>query len=332
MDAQNSRVGVSCLLAGSWLNTVLFTLEIVLCFLYMRRWKLDPVFHYGFVLFLVNDTLGTLCVYANSFLSFVQRTENPKWPAAVLLISTALSALIEQTFLVHRYWMVTKNTVWSGIIMLIALAHMCAAISSVALGGPSKEFSVHNGLTLVRPPALTILTCLKIFRPHVLIALSMVWSLSGFDSVSQSTRHLIRSIALNALATGAVVASVTGLAMITLLIKSLDRNIFSLFFVIMGRVYSLTIIVNFYQRHRQQAIVSNAMHVSAVSLPESQFVVESLPTTTRGTLEVRTAGRTTRDSRSTERTSPKDEFPSGTAPPRPSRVPALYTSASHSEA
>ncbi|KAF8214960.1 hypothetical protein K438DRAFT_2008469 [Mycena galopus ATCC 62051] len=148
MGAQNSRVGVSCLLAGSWVNSVLFTLEVVLCVLYMRRWKLGPLFYYGFVLFLVNDSLGTLCVYANLFLSLVELVEDPDWPVAVLLISTALSALIEQTFLVHRYWMVTKNTIWSAVIILLSVTHMSMAISAVALGGPYKDFPVHNRLTM----------------------------------------------------------------------------------------------------------------------------------------------------------------------------------------
>lgn len=53
--------------------------------------------------------------------------------------------------------------------------------------------------------------------------------------------------------------------------------VFSLFFVIMGRVYSLTILMNFYQRHKQQLFASTSVHVTGASGPGSgsQFVVES---------------------------------------------------------
>ncbi|KAJ7367359.1 hypothetical protein DFH08DRAFT_837270 [Mycena albidolilacea] len=321
MGAHNSRLALSCLLAGSWLNTVFFTLEVILCFLYVRRWKLSPVFSYGFALFLVNDSLGTLCVYANMYLT-VTLVPAPQWPVPVLLLSTALSALIEQFYMVHRYWIVTKNTVWSAFLLLLSVTHVAIAISSVSLGGPYKEYFVHNGLTMTTIAAIICTVA------DVLISLSMVWSLSGFEPVSQSTRQLIRSVAMNALATGIVVATVTALAMISLIVKSLNRNIFSLFFVIMGRVYSLTILMNFYQRHKQQQLVATSVHVTGASGPGSgsQFVVESFGffPTTRGTNEA----QSTRRSRETSSSS-KSELPPS---PRPSRLPALYTPTSRSEA
>ncbi|KAF7348258.1 hypothetical protein MSAN_01779400 [Mycena sanguinolenta] len=340
MGAQNSRVSVSCLLAGSWLNTVLFTLELVYCVIYMRRWKLSCLFYYGFVLFLVNDSLGTLCVYANLFLTVVEMVQEPLWPIDALLISTGLSALIEQTFLVHRYWMVTKNTIWSAFIMLLVVAHISLAIAAVALGGPYKDFAIHKGLTIVR----LSLTCSNNMhgcgRPdrteHGLV-FDWIWTHLGvheivrrlpflFDEGAIDARalvsSLVRSVCINALATGAIVATVTVLAMITLLVRPLNPNIFGLFFVIMGRVYSLTILVNFYQRHKQQLYASGSQEVSGVSCP--QFVTE--PATTRDTMEVRTtSGRITRRS-----ASPKEEL--STAPPRPSCIPSLRVYASKSEA
>ncbi|KAK7022089.1 hypothetical protein R3P38DRAFT_2959295 [Favolaschia claudopus] len=290
----------------------------------MRPWKLPRSLFYGFLLFTLNDLLGTLCVYANAFITLLDDIDNPQWPAAALLISTGLSALIEQTFMVHRYWMVTRNTIWSLFITLFALAHMSLAIAVVILGGLYNEFATND------PLPLTSIAAILCTVADVLIALSMVWSLSGFDVVSQSTKHLIRSICLNALASGAVVATVTVLAMITLLVESIDLHIFSVFFVIMGRIYSLTIIMNFYQRHRQQALVGGPHEVS---MPPSEFIVDSfVPTTVHsGTVEIRTTGR------SMDTASPKDgddEFEPKNdmdldeiSLPRPSRVPALYTTA-----
>ncbi|KAJ6508339.1 hypothetical protein C8R45DRAFT_1089526 [Mycena sanguinolenta] len=331
MGAQNSRVSVSCLLAGSWLNTVLFTLELMFCVIYMRRWKLNSLFYYGFILFLVNDSLGTLCVYANLFLSVVEMVQDPLWPIDALLISTGLSALIEQTFLVHRYWMVTKNTIWSTFLMFLAVTHMSLAIASVALGGPYKDWAIHKGLTIVRfspysavfwgltaPSRLAAIICTV---ADVLIALSMVWSLTGFDRISESTQYLVHSVCINALATGAIVATVTLLSMITLLVQPLNRNIFGLFFVIMGRVYSLTILVNFHQRHKQQLYVAGSQEVSGASCP--QFVTERVSSSSSS------GGRIARHSRGA---SPKEELSRVAAPPRPSCIPSLRVYASNSEA
>ncbi|KAJ7625225.1 hypothetical protein DFH06DRAFT_1228889 [Mycena polygramma] len=253
MDAQNHRAVVSSLLAGSWCNAVLFTLEVALCVMYMRRWKLERHFHYGFVVFLVNDAVGSLSICANVYLVLVE-SKNLTWPISVLLISTAFSALIEQTFLLHRYWMVTKNTLWSACIMLLSVTHLALAISTVALHGPHGERMAINGFTVT---AIAAIICTVV---DVLIALSMVRALLVIRPMSRSTKHLIRSVCINALATGVVVAAVTLLAMISTIVQSLNRNIFGTFFAIMGRVYSLTILVNFVQRNKQ--LPTNSVHVS----------------------------------------------------------------------
>jgi hypothetical protein len=144
---------------------VFFTLEVILCFLYVRRWKLSPVFSYGFALFLVNDSLGTLCVYANMYLTVMPLVPAPQWPVPVLLLSTALSALIEQIYMVvcpsvlppspealiiffgastaigsckcpARFSVGiscddsvrTKNTVWSAFLLLLSVTHVRVSV------------------------------------------------------------------------------------------------------------------------------------------------------------------------------------------------------------
>ncbi|KAJ6504628.1 hypothetical protein C8R47DRAFT_1102994 [Mycena vitilis] len=331
-DAQTRRAVVSSLLAGSWCNAVLFTLEVALCVMYMRRWKLERHFHYGFLVFLVNDAVGSLAICANVYLVLVE-SKNLSWPISVLLISTALSALIEQTFLLHRYWMVTKNTLWSACIMLLSVMHLALAISAVALRGPHGERMAINGFTVT---AIAAVICTVV---DVLIALSMVRALLVIRPMSRSTKHLIRSVCINALATGVVVAAVTLLAMISTVVQSLNRNIFGTFFAIMGRVYSLTILVNFVQRNKQ--LPTNSVHVSQ-SRPV--FVISSRDgartgTGTRVTLDGRGGTPEARsmlssfsspgmlvnnaDPEAASASESKDDL---SAPPRPSCVPSRYSS------
>ncbi|KAJ7451690.1 hypothetical protein FB451DRAFT_704794 [Mycena latifolia] len=244
------------LVAGSWVNMSLFTTEVALCVFYLRRWKLAPVYKYGFTLMVVNDLLGTLCVCANLFLFVADPVKSLwQWPIPALLLSTALSAFLEQTFLLHRYWKVTRHTIISAFIMLVAVAHMILSIVVVGLGGPYKKYLVCPGIDLV----IAAIICAS---TDVLIALSMVWSMSGINPMWASTQHLIRSVCINAVTSGAVVATVTLLAMITLIVKDINEAaIFTPFFAAMGRVYALTVLVNFIHRHRRLS-VPNSLHVT----------------------------------------------------------------------
>ncbi|KAJ6584035.1 hypothetical protein DFH09DRAFT_1434175 [Mycena vulgaris] len=294
MDAHDLRVWTSFLLAGSWVNTALFTLEVVLCVFYMQRWQLSRVYTWGFVLVLVNDTLGTVCVCANLFLFLVNQTDKTMWPVPVLLISTALSALIEQTFLVHRYWKVTQNTIISVFIMLVSVTHMALSIAAVCLSAPDGGYPVWAGLSVSNLPRIAAIICAA---ADVLIALSMVWSMSGIDPMWPSTQHLIRSVCINALTSGAVVATVTLLAMITLIVKDINSIVFSLFFATMGRVYSLTIVVNFI--HRSQRSAANSLHITehvqshshahshSMSIIVGDFFHPALPPSTRNSAHFR---------------------------------------------
>ncbi|KAJ7080502.1 hypothetical protein C8R44DRAFT_69505 [Mycena epipterygia] len=255
MNAHDLQVWIACLLIGSWLNMSLFTLEIALCFFYMRRWNLGRANKWGFFLMMINDTLGTLCVCANLFLFVVDGVHTLEWPVSTLIISSALSAIIEQTFLVHRYWKVTQNTFLSAFIMLVSASHVALSLASVVLGSPNVNYYIAPGVDMT---ALASIICTI---ADLLISLSMVWSLSGIKPVWRSTQHLIRSVCINALTSGIVVASVTLLAMVTLLIQDLNRIFFTLFFAIMGRVYSLTVVVNFIHRNIRPTAV-NSLYIS----------------------------------------------------------------------
>ncbi|KAJ7741316.1 hypothetical protein B0H16DRAFT_1032713 [Mycena metata] len=245
------RVWVLCLLLGSWLNTALFTLEVALSVFCLRRWTMPRSSRYGLILILVNDTLGTFAVFAHLVRFVVHGEQHANWPIALLQVSTGLSAVIEQTFMIHRYWKVIRHTTWSAFIMFLAVAHMVVTVVAIGLGEPYKRVLVHN----VDTTTISLIICTI---ADVLIALSMVWSLSGIDPVWRATQHLIRAVCIGALTTGAVVATITILSMVTVVLNGLDHIIFAIFVSIMGRVYSLTILVNSIQRRRQLSACNSA--------------------------------------------------------------------------
>ncbi|KAJ7160075.1 hypothetical protein C8R46DRAFT_1106893 [Mycena filopes] len=259
------RVWAASLLLGSWLNTVLFTLQVVLSLFCVRRWAMRRALRGGLLLVVLNDAFGTLAVFVNAY-RFVVEGQEFGWPVGVLLVSTSLSALIEQAFMVYRYWKLVRHTAWSTVILLLAVAHTVLTVSAVGLGEPQKTFAIAYGLDMTTVAAII---CTVV---DVLIALSMVWTLSGIDPVWRSTQHLIRAVCIRALTTGAVVATVTILAMVTLILRSPDRIVFDIFFSIMGRVYSLTILVNFIQQNRQLA-AANSLQMTENNLRPSPVSV-----------------------------------------------------------
>ncbi|KAJ7069489.1 hypothetical protein C8F01DRAFT_1078055 [Mycena amicta] len=268
------------LLVGSWVNVGLYTLEVALYMFYMPQWSLTRPFKLGFAFVLANDALGTICVCANLFKTLVDGELKPMWPLTVLLISTALSAGIEQTYLIHRYWKVyassslltlsspfprSKNILFIGVLLLLTVGQALLTVTAVGRGEISRLTTDQWNLA-----------------DDVLIALAMVWTLSGINPVWRSTQHLIRAVCINALTSGAVVATVTILAVLPMLLHGRDLfekqsiAVLGIFFAVMGRVYSLTVIVNFIHRRAQYHA-----HAFANSLqmptPSDNVVVGSRP-------------------------------------------------------
>ncbi|KAJ6583952.1 hypothetical protein DFH09DRAFT_1143851 [Mycena vulgaris] len=264
----------SCLLAGTWVNLVLFTIEITLFGYFMPQWQLNPAYKYGFYILITNDALATFVVCLNLFLTIVDGPSNGvTWPIAILLLSTGFSAFMEQTFLIVSG---AKSVSMSAFLMLIVVAHLALTVTATVYGSPGStlEFKSKIGPNRCRdyaPP------------PTVLIALSIVWSLSGIRPVWRSTQQYALlswvispapslptpdSSACSASTRSppaSIVASVTLLSMVTELLKDVNGIIFSLFFASMGRVYSITVLVNIIVRNSQRDVV-NTVHVSELSL------------------------------------------------------------------
>ncbi|KAJ7490456.1 hypothetical protein FB451DRAFT_1389245 [Mycena latifolia] len=282
-DAADLRLWIGCLLAGTWVNIVLFTTEVALFVYYIPKWNLHLAYRYWFYVVIANDLLATCIVCANLYTTIVDNGSRPSWLIAILLLSSGISAFMEQTFLIHRYYTVARSIPMSAILMLLVVAHFGVILAAV-----------YGGLSFKAVFGAKVSACIYFVSASlcaaadVLIALSIVWSLSGIRPMWRSTQQLIRVLCINALTSGAVVASVTLLAMVTQLVEgviaigaSLPFPLINLLFILMcatqfsvsssmGRVYSLTILVNIVVRNSQRDVV-NSVHVTefAMSTMES---------------------------------------------------------------
>ncbi|KAJ7274184.1 hypothetical protein C8J57DRAFT_253525 [Mycena rebaudengoi] len=261
MNASETQLWLGFLLAGSWLNMSLYTVELSLGIFFLRKWQLSRLYRWGFWVVLANDAIGTLAVCTNIALTLIEgaASAGPGLSVLVLLLSTSLSALIEQTFLIHRYWKVTRNHFITTFLMLPVAGHVVIAIISVV----STVITPNTGDTRLDLDAVGAVVCTI---GDVFIASALVHSLSRLRPAWRSTKELVHAVCINAMASGAVVAVVTILSMITLLLNGVNAIIFSPFFAIMGRAYSLTIILNVvvHNTHRPEP---NSLHVSSMSVP-----------------------------------------------------------------
>ncbi|KAJ7643736.1 hypothetical protein FB45DRAFT_281174 [Roridomyces roridus] len=245
------RLWLGCLLAGTWLNLVFCTGEFLLFAYFMPQWKLKHVYQYGAYLLILNDVIGSVAVCVNFYDTVVDRVPQSETAIVVLLITTAISAVMEQSFLLHRYYTISRNRFTISFISLLVVAHFAMTLVCSTLG-PARDQTF--------TPKLAASTLASIFCAvaDVFVSCSIIWTLSGLNTMWRSTQHIVRVLCLNALTSGAVVATVTVLAGITAVVKGVDSIIFSIFFASMGRVYSLTILVNIIVRNSQRHIVNSA--------------------------------------------------------------------------
>ncbi|KAJ7896421.1 hypothetical protein B0H14DRAFT_2679313 [Mycena olivaceomarginata] len=137
MDA-SSVVPKVVLLASSWLNISLYTLELVLCRRYFLRPNRPLLYKVGVGALIFFDTICTLTICINACFVALDLTPNAhsvalQSPISIILFSTFLSAAVEQAILCHLFFTLTRNVFVSTFIAILALAHMGLAFASGGL-------------------------------------------------------------------------------------------------------------------------------------------------------------------------------------------------------
>lgn len=239
-----SPLSAIILLCSSWLNLVLFATQVVLSILFLRR-KRGCTPHQKVVIVgtLIADTVCTIAVCGNTLLYMVIYPNAGKfpavqtWPLPVTIIATACSALFERSFLAHRYWNLSHNKYFSSLFALLIIGHTILSptigIYVVAQPHVEKDFSVTSTTIDVSFAAAT----------DLLLALMIVITLQSLETGYISTKQLIRRVSWISLSAGTLCAMTSTLMLVFFLRQNI---IFNLFSACLGRVYSLTILFNFF--------------------------------------------------------------------------------------
>ncbi|KAJ7466577.1 hypothetical protein B0H11DRAFT_2307166 [Mycena galericulata] len=224
------------LLAASWINCMLFSLEIVLLVQYFQKPR--PLLHQvGVSAIFAFDTVCTFAVCAQTYLVVLVFACEPNHflPIAtlrtvtVILFMTYATASLEQMFLCYLFFTLTKQRLISVFLLTDIPATPALRIRSPL--GPAFLTSKLGAISC----AVT----------DILIAAALLHTFIRMESKSAvrvSTRTLLRRLMVMSFTSGVAVASTTSLTMILLIG---GNPAYALFFFCQGRVYAVTILTNF---------------------------------------------------------------------------------------
>ncbi|KAJ7017887.1 hypothetical protein C8F04DRAFT_1153751 [Mycena alexandri] len=239
-DIEPLLISFGVQLASSWVNMMLYMLEIVMCFRYFQR-SARPLPHkIGVGAMVFFDTLCTMSVDANiliTFLSFFGKESFAALlvPTSTTIFLTYLTAIVEQLFLCHLYFILSRKRVVTLILIGLGAIHLSFSFA----GGILVQTAPFPGrLTFTITAVGAILCAVNDF----LIAGCLGYEMYKVKRSQSATPSLLRRLTILSITSGAIVASTTLLMMILLLKGSIA---FSFFFSCQGRVYALTLLVNF---------------------------------------------------------------------------------------
>ncbi|KAJ6502699.1 hypothetical protein C8R47DRAFT_213345 [Mycena vitilis] len=232
------------LLVSSWLNIVLYTFELVLCFRYFARPSRPLVHKIGVGALVFADTVCIVAIGFNVCLAVLRLPVSPAniriflVPTTLEIMSTYISAVVAQLFLCNLYYVLTGNRIVAGAIFVLIFVHLGFSWASAVISMKTMDYA---GIAFTT----TIVGAVSCAATDLIIAVSLAWkfwTMMGRTFSETSTRSLLRRILIMSVSSGAIDAGNT-LVMMILLLKNTD--FFQFFFTCQGRVYALTILGNF---------------------------------------------------------------------------------------
>ncbi|KAJ7105059.1 hypothetical protein C8R43DRAFT_1047029 [Mycena crocata] len=227
-------------LASSWVNMMLYMLELVMCLRYFQRGSRPLPHKIGVGAMFLFDTLCTMAVNANVFLTFQLffgkgSPTSLSIPTTLTIFFTYLTAACEQFFLCHLYFILTRNRIISLCLAFLVVVHLSFSFAA-GIMVQTEPFTEKLTWTIT---AVGAILCAVM---DLLISGCLGYEFFKIKTDATSAKSLMRRIYILSVASGAIVATTTLLMMILFLTGNIA---FEFFFSCQGRVYALTLLVNF---------------------------------------------------------------------------------------
>ncbi|KAF7302839.1 hypothetical protein MKEN_01246000 [Mycena kentingensis (nom. inval.)] len=243
-------------LVGSWINAMVYMLELILAYQYFGRVRrlLSPGAETTFVkivviIQLIVDTVGMCGTSAYVYLLVVSHwgdvdvlTQN-LWPGTVYCLTLGMSQCIVQMYLIWRYAILSKNY---ALCVIFGLGAITGLVGSF-IGGIST-ITVFNTVEK-RPRVIPIIMMWHISASSVdiLVAIALVVQLMRYKTNFKRTQSVIKRLIIGAIQTGSVTSIFALLSLLTFIAYP-TTNVNLAFGFVVGRLYGCTLLFNLRSR------------------------------------------------------------------------------------
>ncbi|KAE9388340.1 hypothetical protein BT96DRAFT_1004258 [Gymnopus androsaceus JB14] len=281
-----SEPSIAFYLGGTWMNLFLFVLELLVGSYYFFNGpgKKSKVL---MALSLLCDTVGTICGCWIAWMSLLNALEQDavlavktNWtPYMILSLMTAASALFEQSYFAFRLWKIDRSTTLALFLTIPILASFICLLVAASLAlqlGPEVDQE--------RSANLDIAAILLLAITDVLISVFMVYKLRSIDSPKHP--RFSKSFVLKGLAYAVSCGCITALTTtVGAVLTFVSPGGFILFADCTGRVYTLTILLNFVFFHEWRSdndtrVATNTRQTKPWSRSGFRIKSSRLPTST----------------------------------------------------
>ncbi|KAJ6492973.1 hypothetical protein DFH09DRAFT_1451341 [Mycena vulgaris] len=229
-------------------------------------WKLKTLV---LVAFLV-DTVSTVGDYACVYLYTITHASDPvylasqDWPIPLYLFTTAMIAVLVQSFLVVRYWWFTRNIL---VTLLNSFLSIVAFGGAFACGVIIAMFPAFKEREKVRIPAMIWLVTEAV--ADLSIAAALLWESRKPRPTLVDTRSVLDRLVALTIRTGTATATLAVATVIAFLLKEETNSIA----YTLGRVYVLSMFANLNVRRSGRSVsvtsggVSSAAGLATLTIP-----------------------------------------------------------------
>ncbi|KAJ7323914.1 hypothetical protein DFH08DRAFT_817395 [Mycena albidolilacea] len=233
------------LLIGTWANSFLYAAELYQARYYFRHfkhddWKLKTLVWIAFLF----DTICTVGDYAWVYLYTITHAGDPvyltgqPWTVPLHLFTSAMVAILVQSFLVVRYWWLTRKIL---ITLLNSLLIIATLGGSFACGVMTALFPAFKDREKVAIPVLIWLVTEAVV--DINIAATLLWQLRKARPNLVETRSVLDRLVILTIQTGTATAALSVGGLVAFFLKE-ESNVPVGMVYTLGRVYMLSMLAN----------------------------------------------------------------------------------------
>ncbi|KAJ7185216.1 hypothetical protein C8R46DRAFT_1287606 [Mycena filopes] len=246
MGAMDTGFGTG--LIGTWFTSILCGVAFAQASRYFNVSENDTRFRKGLVVVVIllcicalGSEFAVIYLPTVTFWGDVESLSKETYAAPVAAISNATIAFIVNSYLISRFYSVSKNIIITLMLLLVNLFAFVMSFLPPLIGAGPGHAKTLADLKIIVP--LSTVWAVASAVIDVLIAISLVWTLRGMKTNFKDTDRLLRRVMVISVQNGftTALASIGGM-IATLLIPF--STVSSIFFFMLGPLYLLTLLSN----------------------------------------------------------------------------------------